>query len=86
MVKTLISTPDLRLSACVAEMHSAHTAPDAAFHGTGVSCAGASPVVWGSAARVRTVVPTFVFTAQVAEFAGVRSTDLPGLPPRGAPV
>lgn len=74
MDQTLLLDPRVRdLSSFVAAEHSALTWPTPFLHGTGVPCAG-SPVVFA--------LP--VLTAQAA--LGVRSTDLPGFPPRGAPV
>ena len=57
-------------------------APKGAVHGTGLSIAGTSEQVSGS---FTTAVYADVLAGSAA-FAGVRSTDLPGLPPRGAPV
>ena len=86
MEKTLVhSTSDLRLPSYVAQAHSALTSPNALVQGTAVPCAETS--------RVRVVEMTGasgigVLPVQVAfEFlAGARSTDLPGLLPRPAPV
>ncbi|MCW2681336.1 MAG: hypothetical protein JWM62_2737 [Frankiales bacterium] len=71
MKSTLMNTPAIGLSCHVASEHSAFTAPDAAAQGTGLSFAGTA------------VVPAAAAQAAVA---GVRTTDLPGSPPRGAPV
>ena len=72
--KTLMSTPPagtrLGLSSYVASEHSAFTAPNALAQGAAVPFAGTSAAV-----------PA----AQVA-VAGARVIDLPGSPPRGAPV
>ncbi len=81
MLKTLMTQPPAPgLSGYVAASHSAFTAPGAAAQGTGLSFAGLSTAVLaaafaGAAAEVAAVVT-----------AGVRNTDLPGSPPRGAPV
>ena len=76
MVTTLMTrTPNTGLSADVASTHSAHTAPVWTEQGTGLSIArlrGGAPVTSCS------------LFAQVAF--GARVADLPGLPPRGAPV
>ena len=77
LMNTLMkTTPATRLSCHVAaaphaSLHSAFTAPNAGVQGTGLSFAGTS-----------------YLTAAVAEVAvaGVRTIDLPGSPPRGAPV
>jgi len=66
------STPAAGLAWFVAAEHTAHTAPNPLMQGTGLPCAGTSVVVPAPA------------PAQVALRA--RVTDLPGLPPRGAPV
>ena len=52
-------------------------APETAVHGTGLPFAGMSEQPSTNA---------YAGVAGTAVFAGVRSTDLPGLPPRGAPV
>ena len=83
------NTSDLRLPSYVPEEHVAFPAPQAAVQGTAVSCAGTSPVVAGNATRVSGIRVRAWLPVQVApalELAGARSTDLPGLPPRGAPV
>lgn len=67
----LTSTPATGLSRYVASEHSAFTAPNSLLQGTGVPFAGTS-------------VAVAALPAQVAFRA--RTTDLPGLPPRGAPV
>lgn len=79
MKSTQMKTPATGLSCYVAGMpaasiHSAFTAPNAAAQGTGLSFAGT--VVAGAAAEV----------AAPSSTAGVRNIDLPGSPPRGAPV
>ena len=73
MTKTRVPATGLSssLSAFVAAGHSAHTAPNALAQGTGLSFAGTAAAA----------APT----AQVAVL-GARVIDLPGLPPRGAPV
>ncbi len=58
------------LSCDVASTHSAFTAPNGAAQGTGLSFAGTA---------------VLTAAAEVA-VAGVRSIDLPGSAPRGAPV
>ena len=68
---TLMTTPATGLSSHVAATHSAHTAPDARVRGTGLPVAGFSAAPAAA--------------AQVA-VAGARVLDLPGSPPRGAPV
>lgn len=75
MTKTRVPATGLSssLSAFVAAGHSAHTAPNALAQGTGLSFAGT--------AAAAAAAPT----AQVAVL-GARVIDLPGLPPRGAPV
>ncbi|MCY7365183.1 MAG: hypothetical protein LH469_07740 [Frankiaceae bacterium] len=75
MVKTLLcethtTTPSTGLSSAVRERFG--TAPNLAEQGTAVPFAGSSAA-------------TAVAAAEVA-VAGVRSTDLPGSPSRGAPV
>ncbi len=62
------------LSSYVAAAHSAHTAPKTLVQGTGLSFAGTAALAAVAAAP-----------AQVAVL-GARVIDLPGLPPRGAPV
>jgi hypothetical protein len=59
-------------------------APNSALHGTGLSIAGSSERLRG-----HSMAPVTPYTAGVtgsAAFAGVLTTDLPGSPPRGAPV
>lgn len=72
MHSTLITTPATGLSSCVAAAHSAFTAPDAYGQGTGLPFAAGSAVAPAAAAQVAVL--------------GARVTDLPGSPPRGAPV
>ena len=78
MKSTLMqTTPAIGLPASVVTAQLSrvrHTGPDAAAQGTAVSFAGL------------TLVETLVPAAAQAAVAGVRSTDLPGSPPRGAPV
>jgi hypothetical protein len=57
-------------------------APKGAGHGTGLSIAGTSEQVSGA---FTTAAYAGVFAGQAA-LVGVRTTDLPGTPPRGAPV
>ena len=57
-------------------------APRGAVHGTGLSIAGTSEQVSGA---FTTAAYVGVFAGQAA-LVGVRTTDLPGTPPRGAPV
>ena len=76
MGSTLMSsTPAIDRSSFFAAACAGHTAPNASLEGTGVS-------------RTRTsVVAVSAFTVPSAQVAfGARTTDLPGLPPRGAPV
>lgn len=74
---THTTTPATGLSVAVRERFG--IAPNPAAQGTGLSSAGSSPAL---AATAHCAVAA---AAQVA-VAGVRSTDLPGSPPRGAPV
>jgi hypothetical protein len=66
-------------------------APISSAHGTGLSIAGMSERDNGASAAGSTYLPSNLpsnaagFAGSVA-FAGVRTTDLPGSPPRGAPV
>ena len=57
-------------------------APETAVHGTGLPFAGTSEQVSGA---FTTAAYVGVFAGQAA-LVGVRTTDLPGTPPRGAPV
>lgn len=70
----MTSTPAAGLSVWVATAHSSFTAPKTREHGTGLPFAGYAAAV--PAARP---------AAQVAVL-GARVIDLPGSPPRGAPV
>ena len=70
MKSTHMSTPATGLSCYVP----AFIAPIAVAQGTGLSFAGTS------------VVPAAAEAAAALVPAGVRTTDLPGSPPRGAPV
>jgi hypothetical protein len=87
--KTLMQSPsDLRLPSYVP---AGNWAPNAAAQGTAVSCAGTSPVVRGDNATGVSDIPVHHFLlVQVASpvelVGGARSTDLPGLLPRAAPV
>jgi hypothetical protein len=60
--------------------------PNSSEHGTGVSVAGPSQRWIAPTATVMTYGGGFGATSLRAAFAGVRFTDLPGTPPRGAPV
>jgi hypothetical protein len=59
-------------------------APNGAEHRTGLSIAGTCQRLSG--ASMANVTPYTAGLAGSAAFAGVRTTDLPGSPPRGAPV
>ena len=65
-------TPATGLSCYVAAEHSAFTAPGSRVQGTAVPFAGTSAAAAAAPAQVA--------------LAGVRVIDLPGSPPRGAPV
>ena len=73
-----IEAPATGLSSYVALAQSI-TAPKTAVHGTGLPFAGTSVATTAAGANV-------LAGAATAAVAGVRSTDLPGPPPRGAPV